>query len=71
MRITDHIDLFYPNSCAKHRAAERRKTIRESGTGFTEDLQLENIRQLITFAGSRQFMALAEELSDYADTINY
>lgn len=71
MRITDHIDLFYPDSEAKRLAAERRKTIRESGTMFAEDLQLENIKRLITLAGSERFMALAEELSDDINTIEY
>lgn len=71
MRITDHIDLFYPNSEARELAAERRKTIRDSGTMFAEDLQLDNVKRLISLGGSQQFMALAEELSDDIPTIEY
>lgn len=71
MRIMDHIDLFYPNGEAKARAAERRKAIRDSGAMFVEDLQLDNIKRLISLGGSERFMALAEELSDDIPTIEY
>lgn len=71
MRITDHIDLFYPNSEAKARAAERRKAIQDSGTMFAEDLQLDNIKRLISLGGSERFMALTQELSDDIPTIEY
>lgn len=71
MRITDHIDLFYPDSEAKSRAAERRKAIRDSGTIFIKDLQLDSIKRLISLDGSERFIALAEELSDDIPTIEY
>lgn len=71
MRITDHIDLFYPSGDAKRYAVGLRKKVRESGTRFAEDLQLENIKRLITFTGSERFMTLAEELSDDIETIQY
>lgn len=71
MRIMDHIDLFYPDSEARSRAAERRKAIRDSGAMFAEDLQLDNIKRLISLAGSERFMALAGELSDDIPTIEY
>ncbi len=71
MRITDHIDLFYPNGSAKLIAAKRRKKICESGTRFAEDLKLDNISSLMTFAGSERFMTLAKELSCDIETIEY
>ena len=71
MRITDHIDLFYPNREAKTRAAERRKAVRESGAMFAADLQLDNIKRLISLGGSERFMTLANELSDDIETIEY
>ncbi len=71
MRITDYVDLFYPDGEAKSRAAQRRKAIRESGTVFIGDLQLESVKRLISLSGSEQFMALAEELSDDIPTIEY
>lgn len=71
MRITDHIDLFYPNGEAKARAAERRKAIRDSGAMFVADLQLDSIKRLISLDGSERFMALAAELSDDIPTIEY
>ena len=71
MRITDHIDLFYPSGDAKRYAVGRRKKVRESGTRFAEDLQLDNIKRLINFAGSERFIALAEELSCDIETIEY
>ena len=71
MRITDHADLFYPSSEAKARAAERRKAIRDSGMMFAEDLQLDNIKRLVSLSGAERFMALAEELSDDIPTIEY
>ena len=71
MRITDHIDLFYPSGDAKRYAVGRRKKVRESGTRFAEDLQLDNIKRLINFAGSEHFIALAEELSCDIETIEY
>lgn len=71
MRITDNIDLFYPDGEAKQKAAVRRRSVRESGAGFTEDLQLDNIKRLITLTGSERFMALAQELSCDIETIEY
>lgn len=71
MRITDNIDLFYPDGESKRRASEKRRRIRESGTMFAEDLQLDKIKRLITLAGSERFMALAEELSEDIPTIEY
>lgn len=71
MRITDSIDLLYPNDKAKKYAAERRKTLRESGSMFIRDLQIENLKSLISLTGAERFVDLAEELSDDADTVNY
>ena len=71
MRITDHIDLFYPSGDAKRYAAERRRKIRESGTRFAEDLQLDIIKKIVCLSGSERFIALAEELSDDIETIQY
>ncbi|SFD40563.1 hypothetical protein SAMN02910406_03828 [Ruminococcus albus] len=71
MRITDHIDLFYPDGMAKSYASERRKAIRNSGSMFINDLQLDNLKLLITLVGSEQFMLLAEEFSDDIPTIEY
>lgn len=71
MRITDHIDLFYPDGMAKSYASERRKAIRNSGSMFINDLQLDNLKRLITLVGSEQFMLLAEEFSDDIPTIEY
>lgn len=71
MRITDRIDLFYPDGEAKARAARRRKEIRESGAMFTEDLQLDIVKRLVSLGGSDRFIALAEELSDDITTIEY
>jgi len=50
MRIIDHFDLFYPDIRAKTYAAERRKAIRSSGTMFTNDIQLDNIKRCITLS---------------------
>ena len=71
MRITDHIDLFYPSNDAKRYASERRRKIRESGTRFAEDLQLDIIKKIVSLSGSERFIALAEELSDDIETIQY
>lgn len=71
MRITDNIDLLYPDNEAKKYAAERRKTLRKSGSMFIKDLQIENLKSLISLTGAERFLSLAEELSDDADTINY
>ena len=71
MRITDHIDLFYPSAEAKASAAERRKEISESGAMFAEDLKLDEIKRLISLGGSERFVSLAEELSEDIETIEY
>lgn len=71
MRITDHIDLFYPDGESRRRAAERRAKLRESGSRYIEDLKLEDIKRTVTLAGSERFIALAEELSDEPEVIEY
>ncbi len=71
MRITDSIDLLYPNPEAKARAGIRRKEVAGSGTAFIEDLKLESVKRMISLSGSERFMALAGELSDDIPTVEY
>lgn len=71
MRITDSIDLLYPNDKTKKYASERRKAMRESGSMFMQDLQIENLKTLVSLTGAERFSSLTEELSDDSDTINY
>ena len=71
MRITDHVDLFYPSSDKRKRASRRREQIAKSGSHYIEDLGLEGVRHLISMYGSDRLMTLAQELSDDIETINY
>ncbi len=71
MRITDSVDLFYPDPESKARASERRKIISDTGSAFAEDLRLDGIKRLISLGGSERFMALAEEFSDDISVIEY
>ena len=71
MKITEQIDLFYPDAAAKERAAERRREIAASGASFAEDLRLDGIRRMISLGNSERFMSLAEELSVELPTVEY
>ncbi len=71
MKITDSIDLFYPDAGAKERAAQRRRSVSESGTEFSKDLCLDDIRRMVSLGNSERFMSLAEELSLEIPTIEY
>ena len=71
MRITDHIDLFYPDRQARQSAQKRREEIRKSGTGFMSDLKVEGIKSLFSLSGGDMLLKLCEELCTDIDTINY
>lgn len=71
MRITDHIDLFYPSAEKRRAAAERRREVGERCRSFVQDLQLENIAKLVSPVSSQRFIALAGELSDDVEVLNY
>ena len=71
MRITDYVDLFYPDMESRARAAARRKEIAASNTAFLKDLQLEGIGRVVSFGNPELFANLAGELSDDIKTVEY